>query len=515
MSRLFPPISLSLHRGKIASALRPRLTTPAKFVAITFVLVAALGLPAFAQDRTSDRSPDWKASLVTLDIKRKRYDYFQPWTRPLENAQKLGVVAGSKEILTTAEGLADNTLLRAQKNGRGSWFVGSVKWIDYHANLAMVTVGDEHFWDDLKPVSFGKPASVGTPMSLLRWKAGKIEQFRAEFKQYAVEDSRLSYASYAQLELTSEIDAAGGAEPVVSGGKVLGLVSAREGNNCRAIPAAFLRRITEAHTKEMYPGLGFFDFVWEPGQNPATLKLLRDPDLNKGVVIIDAPERAGSEGLKARDVLLQVDGSDIDSTGDYNDPDYGFLSLENLATRAKWAGDRIPLTVLREGKKITVDFKIPKVDYPAKLVPDELFDQPPQYMIVGGLVFEPLSNSYLRSWGSDWRHRAPFRLNYYNNESPTKERPSLVLLSQVLPDPFNLGYQDDRFLVVDKVNGVKIAKLKDLQAALEKPVDGFHVIEFMSGERVLKAVLDAATEKEATRRILENYRIEDDHVFAP
>jgi hypothetical protein len=513
MSRFCPVISWFRAGAFFAPSPRRRAARTLPFGLLWLALL--LARPALGEERAASNSRDWKASLVTLDIKRKRYDYFQPWTRPLENAQKLGLVIGPREILTTAEGLADNTLLRAQKNGRGSWFVGGVKWIDYHANLAVVTVTDEQFWEGLKPASFGKAAAVGTSMSVLRWKAGKIEQFRGEFKQYAVADSRLSYASYSHLELASEIDAAGGAEPVVSEGEVLGLVSTHEGNNCHAIPASFIRRIVEAHAKDGYPGLGYFDFVWEPGQNPATLRFLGDPDVNKGVVIIDAPDREGSEGLKARDVLLQVDGHDIDSTGDYNDPDYGFLSLENLATRDRWAGDKIPLAVLRDGKKLTVSFQIPKVEYTAKLVPDELFDQPPQYMIVGGLVFEPLSNPYLRSWGSDWRHRAPFRLNYYNNQSPKKERPSLVLLSQVLPDPFNLGYQEDRFLVVDKVNGVKISKLKDLQGALEKPVDGFHVIEFMSGERVLKAVLDAATEREATRRVLENYRIEEDHVFAP
>ena len=132
---------------------------------------------------------------------------------------------------------------------------------------------------------------------------------------------------------------------------------------------------------------------------------------------------------------------------------------------------------------------------------------------MGGLVFQPLSDPYLRSWGADWRRRAPFRLNYYNFQSPTKERTGLVLLSQVLPDPYNLGYQEDRFLVVNKVNGAKISKLADLEAALKKPQNGFHVVEFMEGDRVTKLVLDAESEPEATRRILQRYKIQKDRVF--
>jgi hypothetical protein len=409
--------------------------------------------------------------------------------------------------------MSDNTLLRAQKNGRGTWAVAKIKWVDYHANLALVTVEDGVFWDGLEPIPFGKAANAATAMSLLRWKTGKLEQFRAEFKQYAVHDSRLSYTSYVQMEISSEAEGAGLAEPVVSGGKLLGIVCSHEGNISELIPSAFIQRIVEAHTKQSYPGLGYFDFVWQSGQNPTTLKFLGDTDPNHAVVIIEVPDRPGNGGLKPRDLILQVEGHDVDSTGDYTDPDYGYLSLENLATRDKWAGEDIKLTVLREGKRKTVAYTIPKAEYTSKLVPDYVFDHPPEYMIFEGLVFQPLTDSYLRSWGNDWKRRAPFRLNYYNSQPATKERPSLVLLSQVLPDPSNLGYQEDRFLVVDKVNGFKVAKLADVQEALKKPKDGFHIFEFMEGERLLKIVLDADGASDATRRVLERYGIEQDHVF--
>ncbi len=481
------------------------------------LIVLILAAPLVrAEEGASAPAKDWKKSLVILDVKRKHYDYFQPWTRPVENLQKFGVVTGAKEVLTTAEGLSDATLLRAQKNGRGAWVVGKVKWIDYHADLALVTVEDDHFWDGLEPAALGKPAGAGTSMQVLRWKTGNLEQFRGEFKQYSVEPARLSFANYAQMEMTCEIDAGGaGAEPVVSGGQLTGLVCAQAGHNCRVIPAAFLRRQLEAHAREHYPGLGYFDFVWQQGQNPGTLKYLGDTDPDHGVVVIDVPAREGAKVIHPRDVILQVEGFDIDTSGDYADPDYGFVLLENLSTRDKWAGEQVRLTLLREGKKMEVNYTIPKVDYSEKLVPDEIFDRPPEYMIVGGLVFEPLSDPYLRSWGADWKRRAPFRLSYYNYQSPSKERPGLVLLSQVLPDPYNLGYQEDRFLVVDKVNGTKVSRLEDLQAAFKRPQNGFHVVEFMEGERVLKIVLDAEGQSDATKRILQRYRIEKDHVFNP
>src|SRR5207253_10986542 len=47
----------------------------------------------------------------------------------------------------------------------------------------------------------------------------------------------------------------------------------------------------------------------------------------------------------------------------------------------------------------------------------------------------------------DWERRAPFRLAYFRSQDPTPERPAVVILSQVLPDFYNLGYQESRQLV--------------------------------------------------------------------
>jgi hypothetical protein len=173
----------------------------------------------------------------------------------------------------------------------------------------------------------------------------------------------------------------------------------------------------------------------------------------------------------------------------------------------------VKIKVWRDGAEVEVTYRIPKAEYSVKLLPDNLFDQEPEYLIAGGLVFEPLSIPYLRSFGGDWKRSAPFRLNYYSNDSPTKDRPSRVLMSMVLPDRYNIGYHDLRYLVVDKVNGQKIGQLSDVQVALKNPVDGFHTIEFVKSDSLRRLVLDAIELQEATQRVLEQYRIQKDHYF--
>ena len=90
-----------------------------------------------------------------------------------------------------------------------------------------------------------------------------------------------------------------------------------------------------------------------------------------------------------------------------------------------------------------------------------------------------------------------------------------MLLSQVLPDPYNIGYQDQRWLVVDKVNGQRVSRLVDLRSALEKPVNGFHVIEFVQSDSLRRVILEAGeAEHAATGRILKRYGISEPSHFA-
>jgi hypothetical protein len=173
------------------------------------------------------------------------------------------------------------------------------------------------------------------------------------------------------------------------------------------------------------------------------------------------------------------------------------------------------MVIWRNGQLTNVVYRLPKFDYSVALVPAATYDQDPEYAIVGGLVFQPLTDSYLQSWGSDWRRRAPFRLNYYHNEQPTEDRPALVLMSQVLPDAFNIGYQEQRGLVVDKINGQRISRLGQVREALEKSVNGFHIIELVRSDSLRRVVIAAGdTEKQATARVLQRYGIDEPFHFA-
>ena len=483
-----------------------------KYVAL-LMLALMLAAAAGVAHAASPKSP-WEHTVVTLEITRKQYDYLQPWSKRMDTLQKVGIVAGPREILTTADFMADSTLVRLQKGGRGRWFNGAIQWVDYHANLALVTTPEAAFWTGLQPAKLADPIPTKGTVQLLRWRNGNFETRKAEINRLSVKRGKLTFVEHLQLEVDLEIAGAGWSEPIVSGNKVIGLTTWMEGNSCTALPTPFIRPILDARKNQTYRGLGFFSFTWQRAGNPATLKYLGLQGEPRGVLVIESTLPRMDGQMQPRDLILEVDGHEVDNEGDYQNPTYGKLSIEDLASRGRWAGDALRLKILRGGQVQDISCRLPKADYSIELVPDGPFDQEPEYLVVGGLVFQPLNEPYMRSWGADWKRKAPFRIAYYDQDKPTPERPALVVLSLVLPDPLNLGYQDYRYLVVEKLNGQKVSRLTDFVEAMKKPVDGFHVFEFGRSDLVRRLVLGAGETDGATERVLARYGIEKDRVFA-
>ena len=481
---------------------------------VTFLLAGVLA--GYAQEHRRAQPSLWERSVVTLEVSRRQYDYYQPWTRKTSRVQKTGLLLDDHQILTTADELFDRTVVRLQKNGRGRWFTGEITWIDYYANLALVTTSEESFWNGLKPATLSGSVPDEGSLQILRWREGNLENRRAEFTQFTVREGQLAALNIPVLEADCDIQNAGWGEIITANSHAVGILSSQEGRMCTAIPGTFIQSILEARKKERYHGLGYFHFYWQGAQNPASLARLKLSGEPRGAIVSSVPDRPDGVDpvIRTQDIILNIDGFDLDIQGDYVDPEYGNIMLEALATRNKWAGDDVKMTVWRDGALTNIVYKLPKFDYSVSLVPAANYDQEPEYLIVGGLVFQPLTDSYLQSWGSDWRRRAPFRLVYFRNDQPTKERPALVLMSQVLPDPYNIGYQEQKCLVVEKVNGQKISHLSDVRQALDKPQDGFNVIELIQSDSLRKIVLAAGdSEKESTARILKRYGIDEPYHF--
>ena len=133
----------------------------------------------------------------------------------------------------------------------------------------------------------------------------------------------------------------------------------------------------------------------------------------------------------------------------------------DVVYHSKQVGDELPVTILRDGKSIDLTMTLSSHRF---LVPGRRHDDGPQYLVFGGLVFQPLTIEYLQYF-----EEVPMDLGshalYYNVTSAKKRQ--IILLQKVLPHPVNRGYQNWEDFIVDTVNGVTPRDMEHLAQIID------------------------------------------------
>jgi len=152
-----------------------------------------------------------------------------------------------------------------------------------------------------------------------------------------------------------------------------------------------------------------------------------------------------------------------------------------LITR-KGAGQETLFGIWRNGKRMKIAAPVKNFKPSEMLVPFQEYDRQPEYIIIGGFVFQKLTREYLLEFGKNLAGQAPSHLYHYYRDlafKPTDERRSIVVLSHVLPTQTNLGYTRLTELVVESFNGRAVASVADIvQACKLKPNSPHHIVEF-------------------------------------
>lgn len=468
------------------------------------------------QSRSSEVEKMQK-QIVKIEVVQKVYDAQQPWRINTKETTRSGLVISDQQILTTAEFMSDATVIRLQKEGKGTKYQGKIEWISYPLNIALLKVEEPEFWKGLKEASLSvKSPDVG-PARVWRWDNGILESWHAEVNQIQVLFSELSQVSHVTANAFSEIRSAGWSEMVTQGDQVIGIATSASDNKLSVIPSRLLLDLLEHQKNNPKFEIGYFPFFWQTTENPQNAKRLGYPGTPQGVFITQIdPTAPEAKVLKVDDLILEINGKSIDSNGDYEDAVFGSLNLENLAVQEGMAGTPIHFKIWRQGAEKNVQMNLPAYQYERAKVPEHRFDEEPEYLIMGGLVFMPLTQEYLRAFGDDWRNRSPFRLYFHTLEPAREESEKIVILSSVLADPYNLGYSDYRFMTVESVNGQKIQNLHQMEKALQENKSEFHKILFLQGRGPRQMILDTQSLDEANARILKKFSIpKDRHIITP
>jgi S1-C subfamily serine protease len=475
---------------------------------ISLIVAALLALAGAA-----NAGSGFEKQVVALTVTFQTWDEDRPWAKnnPSRRVASAVVVDGPL-LLTRAQIVADATLIQVERRGDARPWPARVAHLDHEIDLALLEVEDPAFFEGLDPVRLATSVPTEGSVQSVRWSDRQLEVGNSRVSKVEVSSNRYGNVEHHYLLVRTDLENGGWAEPVFRKRKLIGLTASQEHLSARVLPAeiiaAYLDRVRAPGD---YRGFPYLDVVWQNNQDRALTGFLGLPGEPRGV-LIRSTRRGGSAcgALRARDILLELDGHAIDAIGNITHQRYGQILFTQIAIEGKLPGDRLPARVWRDRREVNVEIELRSYPSEARLIPWRRDDVAPAYFVAGGLVFRALDGPFLRTWGSNWGESAPSQLvtrYHLQAHAQTPDRRRLMILSSVLPDRYNLGYHDVASRVVESVNGQAVDSVEDLAAAFAAPDGEFHVVRLAPNTDFGELVLDATEFEAASQRILEAYEL--------
>jgi S1-C subfamily serine protease len=405
--------------------------------------------------------------------------------------------------------VADYTFVLVRKHGSPTKYRAEVHAIGHECDLAILVVESDEFWQGITFLQLGDipflqqaVAVVGYPQGGDNISVTKGVVSRVEPTQYVHGATQLL-----AIQIDAAINPGNSGGPAMMGDKVAGVafqnLSGAE-NIGYIIPIPVIKHfLAGVEDSGKYVGFCSLGLSCQPTENVQLRQHFRMcPDMTGVLVNKINPLSDAHRLLRKDDIILAFDGVLIASDGTVPFRNRERITFDHLVSMKK-PNETAVVKVLRDGEQH--DFAI-TVRPLQPLVPVHQFDKLPSYFIFAGLVFVPLTQPYLHEYGEDWYNTSPRRLcERALRDLPKKAGEQLVILSQVLMDDINAGYERLAELQVKKVNGVEVENLKHLMEIVESCKEEENVRVDLDEERVI--VLNYGLARVATSNILKRHRI--------
>lgn len=464
---------------------------------------------AYGLDSETEYMRRATVKILTVFIKP---DYNNPWKVSSPRSKSgTGAILPNNLILTNAHVVSDATSIQVQKENDPELYQARVLHIGHECDLALLIVQDRNFFKGTVSLAMGsipklrsKVTTYGYPHGGERISITEGVISRIEIGTY----THSGRASFLRIQTDAALNPGNSGGPVIQKNKIAGIafqVQQQSDNIGYMIPVPVIRHFLDDvsdGTFNGFPSLGIFS---QKLMSKTMRTYLKMPSSATGILvthIIDGGSLHGS--LKAGDIITAIDTFDVANDGSIMNGtgrlDYSYI------VSSKQVGEKLKITFLRKGteKSITVTMK----RFPSRIKWYDQFETRPEYYIFGGIIFQPLSKEYMKTWNK-WWYNADQRMLYYYyyhlNDGLFPRRREFVVINRILPDPSNTYISNIREEVVRTINGIDITCLEDVIRAFKKPEGAYHVILVDGSE--YKILLKAGEMKDANRRIRNNYRI--------
>ncbi|HUJ59737.1 MAG TPA: trypsin-like peptidase domain-containing protein [Kofleriaceae bacterium] len=437
-------------------------------------------------------------------------DFDGPWqARTPSNSTGSAVVIGPGLLLTGAHVVANATFLQVQKPSHPDKAIARVKAVSHDCDLALLEVTEPaDFLADIEPAEVGPMPRLRDEVAVVGYPVGGEEISITEGVVSRIEVQRYSHSQRHMLAVTVDaaINAGNSGGPVFGDGKVVGIAFQKltgVDNIGEMVPPPIIRAFLEGVAKGKSPEVPALGITTQNLENPLLRRQLGLGDNERGVVVLHVDHGGSADGvLEPRDVITTIDGLHIANNGTVQYMG-NYRTRYDVVLGHRYIGDRIMLGIKRGGRSKTLEVELARW---APLVPRSRYDQPPEYFLYGGLVFQTLTRDYLTTWDKWWNKAPKEFLNYYYLGYRTPEQHEVVILTQILADEINVGYAHLYNEAVATLNGRAPLDMVDFVQQLSA-AHGVVEITTTSGGMIM---LDADEVRKATPRILARYHIPRD-----
>ena len=453
-----------------------------------------------------------RASVVKVFTVSQSEDYRRPWQRPRpEGSSGTAFFIGKRRLMTNAHVISDAKNLQVKRADRVKRYEARVLFTGHDCDLSVITVDDDDFWGGMVPLEIAdRPAmrskvmTIGYPTggAKLSVTEGVVSRIEVHTYVHTGADDHLA------IQTDAAINPGNSGGPVIQNGHVVGVAfqgrSFSQNIGYMIAPSVirhFLQDIDDG-VYHGYPELGVYTANLRNESLRAFLGMPADQD--GGVLVLKPVPFASAVGKLVRnDVILKIDGVKVEADGTVKVGDE-FLEF-SFVIEGKQIGEAVRLTVLRDGKIIDLDVTLK--DWAARMKPGRVYDERPEYMVLGGFLFVPLTENYI-GWGSS-NDLSYYMQQYYRSVAEEgKSREQLVLLSRVLPHP-STRYIDYRDAIVETVDGVQPLDFAHFVKLIDGSQRPLVKVEF-EGVNVPPLILDMQAIRAVHPEILKSQQIAED-----
>lgn len=453
-------------------------------------------------------------SILRINATLQSYHPFYPWQK--NNPRKrsgLGTLLPNNQVLTAAKLVADAVYLEFESADKAHTVTARVAAIDYEANLALLTPADPDklgFLKDLPAAQLAEKVLPGDSITILQLDdTGTAQRTVGPVRSLSLESSFLDN----RLVLTARIKASLQSEnssftipAFKENGRFAGVLTSYSSNDqiSDVTTPDVIRLFLEDAADGQYVGFPSLGIGFATTEDRNFRRWLELPASDGGLFIDRLAPGGAAEvaGVKKGDVLLAIDGHQIDRRGYFDHPEYGRLYWTHLISSNRKVGDQPKLQLLRDGEKMELTVTLTRRQEP--LVTTHFHGSAPPFLLEGGLIFQELSMPYLKAFGKKWSERAPSNLLdilYTQHEFQKKQRKA-VILTRIIASEATIGYEQIHNHLVKEVNGHPVTDIPSLAAAFEKkPENGIHVI--VTDKEPYKIYLDASQARATNQQFLD------------